>query len=246
MIADRRAADARAAPPRHDLLSLLLGARDEDGAAMSERQVRDEVLTLFVAGHETTATALAWALMLLSQHADVYAAVRAEVDALGHVPAFEDLPRLPLCLRVFKEALRLYPPAYIFGRVTIAPVEVAGYALPKGTIVLVSPYTIQRRPDIWPDPERFDPDRFLPDAEGGRHKSSYIPFSAGPRTCIGNHFALMEGPLVLATLFHFADFALADARGVAPAPLATLRPKGGIPMRITRRSTRDTSVEARA
>jgi cytochrome P450 len=240
MIAERR----KDVGARRDLLSLLLSARDEDGQGMSERQVRDEVLTLFVAGHETTATALAWAMMLLGQHPDVYARVRAEVDALGRAPTFEDLPRLSLSTRVFKESLRLYPPAYVFGRVTIAPVEVGGYLLPKGTVVLVSPYTVQRRPDLWPDPSRFDPDRFLPEAEAARAKTAYIPFSAGPRTCIGNHFALMEGPLVLGTFFHHADFTLEDARGAAPAPMATLRPKGGISMRVRLRSKPETRASA--
>lgn len=242
MIADRR----RHPAGRHDLLSLLLDARDDDGRAMSERQVRDEVLTLFVAGHETTATALAWALMLLGQHPDVYAKVRAEVDAVGRIPRFEDLPRLALSTRVFKEALRLYPPAYIFGRIAVAPVEIGDYFVPKGTIVLVSPYSIHRRSDIWPDPTRFDPDRFLPENEAKRHKSAYIPFSAGPRTCIGNHFALMEGPLVLATILHHADLSLVDPRGTVPEPLATLRPKGGIDMRVTLRTPRPASIEARA
>ncbi len=242
MIAERR----KDVASHRDLLSLLLSARDDDGQGMSERQVRDEVLTLFVAGHETTATSLAWALMLLGRHPEVYARVRAEVDALGHAPTFEDLPRLALSARVFKEALRLYPPAYVFGRVTTAEVEVGDYLLPKGTVVLVSPYTVQRRPDLWPDPARFDPDRFLPELEAQRPKTAYIPFSAGPRTCIGNHFALMEGPLVLATLFHHADFELEGLRDVEPAPLATLRPKGGVPMRVRLRPTREREVVAAA
>ncbi len=235
MIDERR----RSAGTRDDLLSRLLTARDEDdGATMSDRQVRDEVLTLFVAGHETTATGLAWAIMLLCQHPEAYARARAEALACPGVPGHDDLPRLSFCLRVFKEALRLYPPVFLFGRQAIADVEVAGYLLPKGTITIFSPYAMQRRPELWPDPERFDPDRFSPEAEAARHRAAYFPFSLGPRTCIGNHFALMEGPLVLATLLRHADFELVDRRGAEPDPQATLRPKGGIPVRIALRGAR--------
>ena len=226
----------RADPEAHrDLLSILLSARTEDGEAMSDRQVRDEVLTLFVAGHETTANALAWALMLLAQHRDVYLKLRAEVDALGHVPTQADLPRLPLALRVFKESMRLYPPVYLFGRVIMTETDIGGFLLPKGTIVLVSPFALHRKKEIWPDPDRFDPERFTPEREAQRHKSAFIPFSSGPRTCIGNHFALMEGPLVLATILHYADLELCEAAGSEPEALATLRPKGGLRMRVTRR-----------
>jgi cytochrome P450 len=235
MIAERRASAAG----RHDLLSLLLGARDEDtGAAMPDRQVRDEVLTLFVAGHETTATGLAWALWLLARHPAIYRALRAEVDAIERAPTADDVRRLPLALRVFKEALRLYPPVYIFGRVAIADVQVGPYLLPNGTVVLISPWALHHRAEIYPDPERFDPDRFLPAAEAARHRSAYIPFSAGPRTCIGNHFALMEGPLVLAQILRDWDLELIPGREeVELDPQATLRPKGGIALRVRRRAT---------
>lgn len=232
MIEERRA-NTRT---RRDLLTLLLSARDEDGSGMSDRQVRDEVITLFVAGHETTANALAWSLMLLAQHPDVYAKVREEVDAIGRVPTSADLPRLALCLRVFKEAMRLYPPVYMFGRVAVADVDVGEYRLPRGTIVLACPWALHRRTDWYPHPERFDPSRWTPEEEAKRPRTAYLPFSAGPRTCIGNYFALMEGPLVLATLFHHADFALASDRKIEPEPSATLRPRDGVPMTITRRS----------
>ncbi|MBL8609381.1 MAG: cytochrome P450 [Myxococcales bacterium] len=231
MIEERR----KSPGDRTDLLSLLLAARDDDGSGMSDRQVRDEVLTLFVAGHETTANALAWGLMLLAQHPEVYAELRREVDALGRAPTFDDLPRLDLALRVFKESLRMYPPVYLFGRIAVADVSVGGYALPKGTVVLVSPFSLHHRPDVWPDPERFDPGRFTAAEEARRHKSAFVPFSAGPRTCIGNHFALMEGPLVLATILQRADLSLVDPRGAQPEPSATLRPRGGIPMKISLR-----------
>lgn len=230
MTAARGDASAGAGP--RDLLGLLLAARDDEGNPMPERQVRDEVLTLFVAGHETTATALAWALMLVAQHPEVYARLRDEVDALPGRPAFEDLPRLAYATRVFKESMRILPPVYVFGRVSTAPVELGDYLVPKGTVTLISPYALHHRPDVWPTPRRFDPDRFLPEEEAKRHKTAYIPFSAGPRTCIGNYFALMEGPLVLATLLRHADFELLDPRGAQPDPQATLRPRGGIPMRV--------------
>lgn len=232
MIDDRRAT----ATSRRDLLSLLLSARDDEGRAMDDRQVRDEVLTLFVAGHETTASALAWALMLIAKHRDVYERLREEVDAIGRVPVIEDLPKLPLALRVFKESLRMYPPVYIFGRISTRTVRVGDYDLPKGTVVLVSPYALHHKAEVWPDPDRFDPDRFTPEAEAKRHKSAFLPFSAGPRTCIGNYFALMEGPLVLATLLHYADFELLNDV-IAPEAYATLRPKGGIPMKVTLRAS---------
>lgn len=229
MIAERRKSDA----PREDLLSRLLAARDdEDGATMSDKQVRDEVLTLFVAGHETTATALAWAVMLLCQHPDAYRRARDEALAVGRVPGHADLGKLPFCLRVFKESMRLYPPVFLFGRQAITEVTVGGHSLPKGTICVVSPFALHRRSDLWEDPSRFDPDRFTPEAEAARPRGSYVPFSLGPRTCIGNHFALMEGPIVLATLLRHADFELLSPAGAEPDPQATLRPKGGIAVRV--------------
>ncbi len=225
MIEDRRAS----AGTREDLLSKLLSARDEDGDRMTDKQVRDEVLTLFVAGHETTANGLAWTLDLLARHPAWAAKVRAEVDAVGPRPTLADLPRLGLVARVFKEALRLYPPVYVFSRQATEEVVIGGYTLPSGTVVLICPWAIHRRPDVWPDAERFDPDRFLPGNEARRHKLAWLPFGAGPRVCIGNHFAMMEAQLVLATLLHRARF---EALGpVAPDPHATLRPAGNMPMR---------------
>jgi cytochrome P450 len=239
MIEDRRAAPGGSSPPfaphphrRHDVLSLLLSARDEDGGAMSDKQVRDEVLTLFVAGHETTANALAWALCLLAQHPSVLARLQAEADALGRTPTVDDLPRLPLALQVFKESMRLYPPVYLFGRVATTEVDVGPFRLPRGTIVLVSPFALHRNPSLWTDPERFDPERFRAEEEAKRHRCTFIPFGAGPRTCIGLSFALMEGPIVLATLLRRATFELVDPRGAEPEPSATLRPRGGLPMRV--------------
>ena len=228
---------ARRAAADHapDLLSRLLAARDDEGGRMSDKQVRDEVLTLFVAGHETTATALAWSIHCLCNHPEIAEAVQREADALPGPPTFADLPRLPLALRVFKEALRLYPPVYFFGRQAIEPVTVDGVSLPRDTVVLIAPHALHRRPELYPDPERFDPDRFLPEREAARPKLAWLPFGAGPRVCIGNHFAMMEGQLVLAELLRHARF---EAIGVdTPDPGATLRPSSGMKMRVRLRRT---------
>jgi cytochrome P450 len=213
-----------------------LHARDDDGAAMSTKQVRDEILTLFIAGHETTASGLAWALYLLAKHPAALAQAVAEADALpGPGVGFDDLHALPFLLQVFKESLRMYAPIYLFGRQAMEDVTVGGYEIPCGKIVLISPYAVHHRADLWPDPDRFDPSRFLPEAEQVRSREAYLPFSGGTRTCIGNHFALMEGPIVLATLLRRMRFELAAGTVVTPEASATLRPAGGIPMRVVRR-----------
>lgn len=221
-----------------DLLARLLAARDEDdGEAMSRKQVRDEILTLFIAGHETTASGLAWSLYLLARHPEIYAAAQAEADALGEGPvSFDDLESLPLALKVFKEALRMYPPIYLFARMCTEPVEIGGFHAPRGKIFMVCPYAMHYRADHWPDPDRFDPERFTPEAEAARPREAYLPFSGGPRTCIGNHFALMEGPIVLATLLRAARFEYVGQGPVTPEAHATLRPEGGVPMRVHLRS----------
>jgi cytochrome P450 len=233
MIDERRAAAA----PSDDLLSRLLQAQDEDdGGHMTDKQVRDEITTLFVAGHETTANGLAWSLYLLARHPQAYARARAAVDSLGGGPAtLADLDRLEFLGRVFKEALRLYPPVYLFARITCADVTVGGYRIPERTAVTLSPWIVHRRADLWPDPTRFDPDRFTPAAEAARASDAWIPFSDGPRVCIGAHFSQLEAPLVLATLLQRAGFALADDREILPDESSTLRPRGGVPMRIALR-----------
>lgn len=232
MVADRRAAGWT----RQDLLTQLLRAHDDDGATMTDRQVRDEAVTLFVAGHETTANGLAWAFHELAKNPEIYARVRDEADSFaGRTPRLEQLGGLSYCLRVFKEALRLYPPVYVLMRVATSEVDIGGYDVPKGTVVAVSAYGIHRNPAIYPDPARFDPDRFEPSAEAGRHRSAWLPFGGGPRVCIGNHFALLEGQLVLAALSHRVTFELKPGVDVRPAPLTTLRPSGGMPMIVRRR-----------
>lgn len=226
LIAERR----REGLERPDLLTRLLAAHDADAGSMTDAQVRDEVVTLFVAGHETTATSLAWSFYLLSRHPDVLERVVAEADAFGDGPIDHYEPeRLALTTRVFREALRLYPPVTLLPRRTLEEVEVGGTMLPRRTIVFVSTWAQHRRADVWYEPDRFDPDRFLPEREAARPKGSYLPFGAGPRVCIGMHFALMEGPIVLATLLRRFRFEIDPAKEIIEDEFATLRPKGGVP-----------------
>jgi cytochrome P450 len=229
MIDERR----RSKCDQGDLLSRLLNARDDDGTAMDDRQIRDEILTLFVAGHETTATGLAWTIHEACKDPRVYQEMEREADATGDAPSVADLPKLDMCLRAFKEALRLYPPVYIFGRDANTNVTLAGYDVPRNTNVMMSPWVMHRHPHLWPNPERFDPERFRPEAEAARHRYAYLPFSAGPRFCLGIHFAYMEAPLVLAALLRRFRFEL--LREDEPEPSATLRPRHGIRVRVRSR-----------
>jgi cytochrome P450 len=224
--------DARRREGLHhpDLLTRLLAARDAEEGSMTDTQVRDEVVTLFVAGHETTATSLAWSLYLLARHPDIRARVVAEADAFGDGPIDRYEPeRLALTTRVFREALRLYPPVTILPRRTLEEVEIGGTILPRRTVVFVSVWAQHRRADVWPEPDRFDPDRFLAEREAARPKGSYLPFGLGPRICMGMHFALMEGPIVLATLLRRFHFEIDPTRTIVEDEFATLRPRGGVP-----------------
>lgn len=228
----------RAHPDRGDLLSLLLQARYDDGSVMSNKQIRDEALTVFVAGHETTANALAWAFYLLVTHPAAYATLQEEVDrVLGGRPAtVADLPNLPYSLQVFKEALRLYPPAYTIGRTALRPVDIGGYHLNKNDIIIIGNFTIQRRPEFFgPDPDAFNPDHFTPENEKRLPRYTYLPFGAGPRICIGNQFALMEGQLLLATLAQRVTFELVPGQEIVPQPVFTLRQKHGCRVIVHRR-----------
>jgi cytochrome P450 len=218
---------------RGDLLSMLLETRDEGGGTMTDQQIRDESMTLFLAGHETTANALSWALYLLAKNPAARARLEAEVDALGRVPSYDDLKQLPWTLAVLKETMRLYPPAYILARRVIEDVVIGNHQLKKHTILLVNVLGIHRRPDLFPDPEVFDPTRFLGDAEKQLPRCAYMPFGAGPRICIGNHFALMEGHVVLASLLKRVRFDVVSDAPIELEPLVTLRPKGGVKMRVT-------------
>jgi cytochrome P450 len=222
---------------RGDVLSMLLAAKDEDETSMTDKQVRDEAMTLFLAGHETTANALSWTFYLLDRHPEVRTRMEAELDALGRVPSYEDLKALPYTLAVFKEAMRLYPPAYVLGRRPVEDVVIGEHLVKKNSIVLVNVLGIHRRPDVWSEPDRFEPERFLDDREKQLPRCAYMPFGAGPRICIGNHFALMEGHLLLATIARRVRFELTGTEPVETEPLITLRPKGGITTRVVVRGT---------
>ncbi len=223
---------------RNDFLSLLLRARAEDGSGMSDEQIREEAMTLFMAGHETTANTLSWCVYFLTLHPEVADRLQAEADAVlgGRIATAADVPNLPYTLQVFKEALRLYPPADSIARTALHPVVVGPYELQKGEIVGLPIYTIHRRPEFYPDPERFDPDRFLPEAEKRLPRHAFMPFGAGPRICIGNHFAMMEGQLILATLAQHIRFALVPGQAVVPHPVFVIRQKDGCRVIIHRRN----------
>jgi len=226
---------------RGDLLSMLLMARDEDGSGgMTDRQVRDEALTLFLAGHETTANALTWTWYLLSGHPECERKLHEEVDRVlsGRAPGFDDLPELRYTEMVFAEAMRLYPPAWAIGRKAIEPFEMGGYKIPKGAILISSPYVTQRDARFFPEPDRFDPERWTPEARDSRPKFSYYPFGGGARLCIGERFAWMEGVLVLAAIAQKWRLRLVPGHPVAPLPLITLRTKYGMQMTVEERSQR--------
>jgi cytochrome P450 len=232
VIRERRAQDG----DRGDVLSILLSARDEDGSAMADEQVRDETMTLFAAGHETTANALSWTFHLLAKNPEARARLEAEVDTLSAPPTYDDLKRLPYTLAVLKEAMRLYPPAYVVGRRNTEEIVIGDHVLSKNTIVIINIMGIHRRADLFADPERFDPERFLGDREKHLPRCAYMPFGAGPRVCIGNHFALMEGHLLLAAITRRARFDATDSAEVRCEPLVTLRPRGGLRMRVKLRA----------
>lgn len=234
IIQERRTSGADAG----DLLSMLMMVRDpeDQGSAMSDKQVRDEALTLFLAGHETTATGLAWTWYLLSQHEGAEARMHQEIDTVlgGRLPTFEDLPQLRYTQQVFAESIRLYPPAWAIGRMAQQEIELGGYHLPVKSVVLMSPYLMHRNEQYWPNPERFEPERWN---EGDFYKRdfSYFPFGGGPRICVGERFAWMEGVLILATLAQRWRFRLADGQPVKPRAFLTLRPAGAIRMTATLR-----------
>jgi cytochrome P450 len=218
-----------------DVLSMLLAAQEEGGDGMSDAQVRDEAMTIFLAGHETTANALSWSLYLLARHPEAADRLRREASSLGgRPPSVDDLPRLGFALQVFKEALRLYPPAYLTSRRATEDVTIGGHRIAAGRDVIVNIHGMHRSPEYFPDPEAFRPERFDAAAEKTIPRGAYIPFGAGARICIGNGFALMEGQIVLATLAQHVDLSLADRAEIPPEALVTLRPRGGVPMRVHR------------
>lgn len=220
-----------------DLVSMLLMARDEDDRPMSDQQVRDEALTIFLAGHETTANALTYTWYLLAGHPDVEARLQREVDEVlsGRTATMEDVPKLVYTQMVFAEAMRLYPPAWALGRRAIKECEIMGYTIPKDAVVLVSQWTMHRDERYWPEPLKFDPDRFTEEAKAKRPKFAYFPFGSGPRTCIGEAFAWMEGALLIATLAQKWQARLVDTQPLQLQPLITLRPKNPVLMKLEKR-----------
>lgn len=244
---DRIIAERRASGLDHgDLLSLLLQAQDDEvadggtGARMSDEQVRNEALILFAAGHETTANMLTWTWYLLARNPGAEVRLHAELDSVlgGRPPQFEDLPNLPYTDRVLRESMRLYPPAWVNARQSIDDDEICGHPLPGGSPILVFPIVVHRDARWFPDPEVFDPDRFLPEASAARPRFSYFPFGGGARQCIGQSFAEMEGRLALAHLAQHFTPRLAEDQVAEMEPMLTLRPKGGLRMRLVpRRST---------
>lgn len=255
VIAQRR----QAGDEGDDLLSMLQSAVDEDtGEQMSNGQLRDECVTLFSAGHETTAVSMAWTLHLLAQHPDVLARLRTEVETVlgdAELPTPDQFRALTYTLQVIQESLRLYPPAWLMSRLAFADDQIGPYTIPAGGVVLLCPYLLHRDPVAWPDPERFDPNRFAPgwdkqrsgssgephdrpghDRPGhDRHSYAYLPFGGGPRLCIGNQFALMEMQILLSLLVRTFDFGPVTNQPPTPQPLITLRPKRPLYLKLEMR-----------
>ncbi len=220
---------------RGDLLSMLLTAQDAegDGAGMSDLQVRDEAMTIFLAGHETSANAMAWSWYLLAQHPEIEREFHAEVDSLGgRAPRMDDVPNLPLTGRIFSEALRLYPPLWAVGRRALEDCALGPYTLPAGSVVIIAPWVTHRDARWFPEPEKFDPERWLPEGRAARPKFSYFPFSAGSRACLGEVFAGVEGVLCLTTLAQKWQLRIVAGHPITLQPQLTLRARDGIRMRI--------------
>ncbi|HLL82298.1 MAG TPA: cytochrome P450 [Longimicrobium sp.] len=224
--------------PRPDLLSRMLEARDEDtGEAMSPRQLRDEIITLFFAGHETSAVTLTWTWFLLSQHPAVEEALHAELATVlgGRAPTSEELPRLVYTRMVIEESMRLYPPVWTFPRAAVGEDELSGHRIPAGALVFPAQYLTHRHPAFWTDPESFQPERFAPGRAEQRPPFAYLPFGGGPRTCIGIHFAMMETVLALATVAQRYRLRLVPGHPVEPTSIITLQPRYGMRMMLEAR-----------
>jgi cytochrome P450 len=218
-----------------DLLSMLMNARDEeDNSQMSDKQLRDELATLMLAGHETTANALSWTWMLLSQHPEVRTKLQEELSQVlgGRSPGIADIPQLPYTERVVKESMRLYPPVSIFGREAVNDAQIGDVAIPKGCIILISQWVMHRNPRYFDNPEAFEPNRWENDLEKKLPRGVYIPFGDGPRVCIGKGFALMEAVLLLATISQQFQIDLVPDAPIVPQPSITLRPEQGISVKI--------------
>ncbi|MGP4043294.1 cytochrome P450 [Streptomyces sp. 2A115] len=237
IIAERRAAGTTGPTADDDLLSLLSEASGAEDGSLDADELRDQVLVFLIAGHETTATSMAFALHLLSRHPEAQARAHEEADLLpsGRTPSAADLDRLPYLTRVLKEAMRLYPAVPVLGRRSVEATEVGGHLIPAGADVLVLPWVTHRHPDLWDDPERFDPERFTPDREAARHRYAWFPFSGGPRACIGQHFSMLESVLALAALLRSYELEAVDTE----VPLAagiTLQATGPARVRVRPRT----------
>jgi cytochrome P450 len=224
-------------PP--DLLQMMLEAVDVegDGGRMGDAEIRDQLVTLFLAGHETTSHALSWTWYLLAQHPEVGNTLHRELSTVlgGRSPTYADLDKLPYTSQVFDEAMRLYPPAYTLARRAEEDTEIGPYAVPKGSEVIIWTLFTHKDARWYPQPEAFKPERFAPDAAAARPKLSYLPFGAGARACIGKTFALVEGRLLLATLAQRARLELCEGQTIVPQPRVTLAPREGIRMVIRSR-----------
>ena len=238
IIARRRAMETENESDSGDLLSMLMQARDEDGGRMSDKQLRDEVMTFLLAGHETTALALSWTWHLLGQNPEAEANLHEELDRVldGREPAFNDLLSLSYAERVIKESMRLYPPAWGVARTVNKKFELGGYRIPVGANVVMSTWVMHRDARYFPEPEKFDPDRWLPETAQKLPKFAYFPFGGGPRQCIGAAFAMMEATLLLATIAQRFQFRAEAGHVVTPSPSFTLRPKHGVRMRLEKRA----------
>jgi cytochrome P450 len=243
MIADRRRQQQTDATDHGDLLAMLMSSRDEEAISeaektgMTDEQLRDEILTIFLAGYETTANALTWTWLLLAENPEAAARFYEEIDRVlkGRLPTLDDLASLPYTEQVFAESMRLYPPAWAMGRQSTAPFSLGAYKFPAGTYFFFSQYIIQRDEKYFPDPLRFDPDRFTPQNKAGRPRFAYFPFGGGGRQCIGEAFAWMEGVLLLATIAQRWRMELLPGPIQGPdhvQPKITLRPKYPIQMRV--------------
>lgn len=232
MIADRRSSGATG----EDVLSLMIRAQ-QDGTGMTNAQVRDEAMTLFLAGHETTSTALTWTWYLLSQHPQVEAKLHAELDEVlgGSRPTVADVPRLRFTEMVLTESMRILPPAWAIGRRALADHRANAYVIPAGSVVIVSPYLVHHDPRWYEDPEAFVPERWTDEERARRPRYAYLPFGAGPRMCVGEHFARLEAVLILATIAQRSRLRLVPGHPVELQPVVTLRPKHGMAMTAERR-----------
>jgi cytochrome P450 len=233
----------------NDLLEMLLRSQDEEGGRMSDEQLRDEVMTLFLAGHETTANALSWTWYLLAQHPEIEARLYQEISEVlrGKVPSARDFTWLPYTEMVVKESMRLYPPAWAIGRQAVGPFEMGGYKFPAGTNIAILQWSTQRDSRFFPEPEKFDPERWNAEAmrENPLPRFAYFPFGGGPRVCVGAGFAMMEAILLLATMAQRFRMSLVAKRKVKLLPSVTLRPRYGIEMVLHERR-RETPVAGAA